>query len=97
MQARAPKSVVIIVGTHLDQILQSHRDENVRRYKNLIEQCFSDQFCPDLPNYWPKIGGIFFVGLTQHKPYLNVDGLRDNIYNTALNLGLPIGMFASCV
>jgi len=91
--------VVIIVGTHLDQIPQSEHETLIRRYERLILQCFSNDYCPDLPNYWPKIASIKFVGLMQQRilaEYLNVDELRDIIYDTALHLYLPIGMYA-CV
>lgn len=95
--------MVIIVGTHLDRIPLPDHDEKIRRYKDLIEQCFSNKYCPDLPNYWPRIDGVYFVGLKHHRPlapYLNVDELRDHIYYTALNLELPIGMYvfmSACV
>jgi len=87
--------VVIIVGTHLDQIPQSEQETLIRRYEQLILRCFSNEHCSGLPNYWPKIASIKFVGLMQQRilaEYLNVDDLRDVIYDTALDLDLPIGM-----
>ena len=58
-------------------------------------QCFSNELCEDLPNYWPKIASIHFIGLVERRLLaqdLNVDKLRDDIYDTALNLDLPLGM-----
>jgi len=69
----------------------------IRRYEHLILQCFSNDHCADLPNYWPKIASIKFVGLMLQRilaEYLNVDELRDIIYDTAMHLYLPIGMYA---
>jgi len=66
-----------------------------QRYQQLIRQCFSNKHCEDLPNYWPEIAGIHFVGLVEQRflaQDLNIDELRDDIYNTALNLNLPLGM-----
>ena len=98
-KAKAPRSEVIIVGTHLDQIPNSDHDTSIRRYEQLIRQCFSNQYCEDLPNYWPKIAGVHFVGLVEQRflaQDLNVDELRDDIYDTALNLDLPLGTCVLC-
>jgi len=89
--------VVIIVGTHLDQIARPDHVALTERYQQLICRCFSSEHCEDLPSYWPKIAGIHFVGLVEQRfltQDLNIDELRKNIYDTALNLKLPLGMCA---
>ena len=92
MQARAPQSVVIIVGTHLDQIEVSQQRQLAQRYARLICQSFTDR--QDLPFRWPKISSIHFVGLVspgRRARDINVDELRNCIYDTALNMELPKG------
>ena len=86
--------MVIIVGTHLDFIPQSDHKTLIRRYEQLILQYFSKECCEDLPNGWPKIASIHFVGLIKKKRFLDllVNELRDDIYDTALNLDLPLGV-----
>lgn len=93
-QARAPKSVVIIVGTHFDLIEASQRKQFAARYHDLIEQNFTNHH--DLPFCWPNIKSIQFVGLVEETRGLfardmYVDELRNYIYDTALNMELPMG------
>ena len=71
----------------------SQRKQVARRYHELIQQSFTNH--PDLPYYWPHIESVHFVGLVEdilfsHDVY--VDELRDYIYDTALNMELPMGM-----
>ena len=95
LQAKAPKSQVIIVGTHLDWIESPDREARTREYEDIIRRCFTDEHCEDLPNCWPKIASIHFVGLLQGKGLdLNIKELREDIYNIALNLKVPYGMCA---
>ena len=88
---------MIIVGTHLDWISQSDREARISRYEQLIRQCFTNEQCPELPNYWPKIASIHSVGLLQQKSLdLNIRELRDDIYVTALTLEFPYGRCVLC-
>jgi len=84
--------VVIIVGTHLDQIARPDHVALTERYQQLICRCFSSEHCEDLPSYWPKIAGIHFVGLVEQRFLAQINELRNDIYDTALNLNLPLGM-----
>ena len=84
--------MVIIVGTHLDQIARPDHVALTERYQQLICRCFSSEHCEDLPSYWPKIAGIHFVGLVEQRFLAQINELRNDIYDTALNLNLPLGM-----
>ena len=81
-----------MVATHLDQIEVSQQKQLEQRYSRLIYQSFSDR--RDLPFCWPKISSVHFVGLVPSggRPRdINVDELRNCIYDTALNMELPMG------
>ena len=97
-QARAPKSIVIIVGTHLDHIEASQQRQLEQRYHELIHQSFSNHH--DLPFCWPQIASVHFVGLVSPETRalfprdIYVDELRECIYDTALDMKLPMGEFS---
>ena len=81
---------MIVVGTHLDQIEASQRDHQIETYHRLIIQSFTNH--RDLPNFWPHIESIHFVGLLSRFTHdMNVDELRECIYDTALNMELRMG------
>ena len=64
----------------------------MQRYSRLIYQSFTDR--RDLPLCWPKISSVHFVGLVpsgRRVRDINVDELRNSIYDTALNMKLPMG------
>ena len=64
----------------------------MQRYSRLIYQSFTDR--RDLPFCWPKISSVHFVGLVlsgRRVRDINVDELRNCIYDTALNMKLPMG------
>jgi len=89
---------VIIVGTHLDWIEPHEREACTRKYEEIIRRYFTNEHCEALPNYWPNIASIHFVGLLQGKGLdLNVKELREDIYTTALNLKVPYGKFVLCL
>lgn len=89
-QAKAPRSVVLIVGTHLDEIEPSQQTQLVNRYHQLIVQSFTNH--RDLPYFWPQIKSIHFVGLIPRSTRdMYVDELRYCIYDTALDMEQPMG------
>ena len=84
------------MGTHFDLIEASQRRQFAERYHELIEQSFTNH--PDLPFCWPHIKSIHFVGLQETRAVFThdiyVDELRDYIYDTALNMELPMGKYS---
>lgn len=87
----APKSPVIIVGTHLDTIPQPRRVEVENKLRRLIQQLYVD-YSNSVYRY-PKIQEIFFGNCHDNR---HMDRLRDYIY-TFVSIYKPPGMFIECV
>ena len=79
IQARAPNSPVIIVGTHLDKF----RDENSRGGAEEIREKVRKLYFENRQNKYPGIKTVEFVSCTK---YQNIDQLIKIIYETASNL-----------
>ena len=76
IEACAPKSPVIIVGTHLDTVPASERVEQEHQLKSLIKELYVD-YSNSVYRY-PKIKEIFFGNCHDSR---HMDRLRDYIYN----------------
>ena len=77
IQARAPNSPVIIVGTHLDEI----RDDQsaVEDIEGKVERLYK----LDSQNKYPSIRGLIFVSCTR---YQNIEQLVKLVYETASSM-----------
>eukprot|EP00794_Sanderia_malayensis_P013704 gene13704-15131_t len=76
IQARAPKSEVIIVGTHLDKLPQGKRKERLAKLRNDIYTKF-------LKKGFPKISGNVFVSNTTGE---GLQMLKEVIYKVTSNM-----------
>eukprot|EP00117_Sycon_ciliatum_P021504 scpid6936/ scgid3290/ Leucine-rich repeat serine/threonine-protein kinase 1 len=82
IQARAPGSAVIIVGTHLDQLSQVERERKkyLTKMNALIKSSFIDQ------KGYPKIVGVVEVSNTKLE---GIATLQQKIYEAASNITDP--------
>ena len=79
IQARAPNSTVIIVGTHLDEIKDEANQSAVDDIRGKVEKLYQ----LDRQNKYPKIKELIFVSCTK---YQYIDQLVKLIYDTASSL-----------
>ena len=75
LQARAPQSDVLVVGTHLDMLPRKNRESRVERLKLTIMEKYSDN------KGFPNMVGNIVVSATTGE---NIPELRELIYNKAL-------------
>ena len=79
IQARAPNSTVIIVGTHLDELRDEPNQSPVDEIRGKVDKLYQ----LDRQNKYPNIKGMIFVSCTK---YQYIDQLIKLIYDTASSL-----------
>ena len=99
IEARAPQSPVIVIGTHIDQLESANRQRELHEFKELIETRYQERYTagqylkvdPGLP----VIKAILFVALPDPKrgKVEGVSELRKHIYNTAWKLKAASGIY----
>ena len=94
VQAKAPGSSVIVVGTHLDLVPRAEREEKMKKWQEKVNIYSSNRAHSHL---YPNIMATCFVGIPQQKGrHIGVygpDGLADNIYDVAMKMVVPNGMY----
>ena len=90
MQARAHgfSHTVIIVGTHIDELPRSEREQKLHGFKDMLERY---QIGRMTSRGYPNIKAICFVGCPLRGRPIDIDTLNDTIYNTAMEMESPNG------
>ena len=81
---------MIVVGTHMDLIPRTEKEEKVKTWKQMVEAYKMNRAHSYL---YPSIMGICFVGLPKRGKQIGVDGLADCIYDVAMKMEVPNGNF----
>jgi Leucine-rich repeat (LRR) protein len=91
LQAKAPGSSVIVVGTHMDLVPRTEREEKARVWLDMVNWYNSNRAHSHL---YPHIMGTCFVGIPQKGKVSGVhgpDSLADFIYDVAMKMEVPNG------
>ena len=97
MQAKAPGSSVIVVGTHIDLVPRTEREEKVKLWQEMVN-CYSSNRAHS--HLYPHIMGVCFVGIPQRGKQTGIhgpDGLADCIYDVAMTMEVPNGTLHVCI
>ena len=93
VQAKAPDSSVIVVGTHLDLVSRYEREDKIRVWIEMINAYKKYRVHSHL---YPNILGVCFVGIPKSGKHIGVhgpNGLADCIYNVAMKMEVPNGVY----
>ena len=93
-QAKAPGSSVIVVGTHLDEVPRSEREYKCKVWKERILD-YQNQRAHSM--LYPNIMEVLFVGIPRKGKALYVDKLVDVIYDVAMTMDVPRGMWLKVI
>ena len=91
LQAKAPGSSVIVVGTHLDTVPRPDREEKMRKWTEMIHLYKNRRAHSHL---YPNIMEACFVGLPRKGKQVRVhgpDGLADCIFDVAMKMNTHKG------
>lgn len=88
VQAKAPGSSVIVVGTHLDEVPRNEREHKCKAWKERILD-YQNQRAHSM--LYPNIMEVLFVGIPRRGKALYVDRLVDVIYDMAMTMDVPKG------
>ena len=89
-QAKAPRSTVVVVGTHLDMIPRAERERKCRIWRDKLEKySFSRQHS----KAFPRILGLHFTGCPQRGKTIEVETLNDMLYDVAMDMDAPRGTY----
>ena len=91
LQAKAPGSSVIVVGTHLDTVPRPDREEKMRKWIEMIHLYKNRRAHSHL---YPNIMEACFVGLPRKGKQVRVhgpDGLADCIFDVAMKMNTHKG------
>lgn len=94
VQAKAPSSSVIVVGTHIDTVPRAEKDEKIRGWMEMINTYKKNRAHS---HFYPRIMGVCFVGIPQKGKQFGVhgpDGLADCIFDVAMKMDVPKGIIA---
>ena len=100
LQARAPGSPVIIIGTNLDRLKSDA--EKTQKKKEIAELIYNKYLVgrntrEQRESGLPKIVEIAFVGCPPSGKAEGVSELRQTLYDIAFNLTVPKGRHVVCV
>ena len=92
VQAKAPGSSVIVVGTHIDLVPRPEKDEKIRGWMEMISAYKRNRAHSYL---YPTIMEVCFVGIPRKGKQTGVHGpggLADCIYDVAMRMEVPKGI-----
>ena len=93
VQAKAPGSSVIVVGTHMDLVPRTEREEKARVWQEMVNWYNSNRAHSHL---YPHVMGTCFVGIPHKGKVTGVhgpDSLADFIYDVAMKMEVPNGIY----
>lgn len=91
VQAKAPGSSVIVVGTHIDLLFRANREDYIKEWRQMINAYKKNRAHSHL---YPSIMGVCFVGIPKKGKHIGVhgpDGLADCIFDVAMKMEVPKG------
>lgn len=97
VQAKAPGSSVIVVGTHIDLLFRANREGLVKEWRQMINEYKKNRAHSHL---YPSIMGVCFVGIPKKGRHIGVhgsDGLADCIFDVAMKMEVPKGTLYMCI
>lgn len=87
-QAKAPRSTVVVVGTHLDEIPRVQRENKCKLWCDKLEKY---RIGRHHSKAYPHIVGVHFVGCPQKGKPIQVEALNDALYDVAVDMDAPRG------